>query len=134
MVEPLTNRKLLSLKRCIDRVKITLPASASALNADIDAQDIISLNLQRAVQLCVDLAYSQIANAKLKVPDTMAAAFATLGDADLLPDDVVASMQSAVGFRNLSVHQYDEVDWDIVYAICTKHLADFQRFAAALQT
>ena len=33
-----------------------------------------------------------------------------------------------VRFRNLIVHEYEEVDPGLVYAIATKHLAGFARF------
>ena len=45
--------KLESLARCIKRIEGRRPVSAKALADDLDAQDIISLNLERAVQLCV---------------------------------------------------------------------------------
>jgi hypothetical protein len=52
----LIERKLDSLRRCLQRVTERCPASAEALAEDLDAQDIVSLKLTRAVQLCVDLA------------------------------------------------------------------------------
>ena len=42
-------------------------------------------------------------------------------------------MSRAVGFRNIAVHEYEEIDWDIVYAIATEGIADFQQFAEAIQ-
>ena len=41
--------KLTSLKRCVDRIQSKTPPTAADLNRDLDLQDIISLNLQRAV-------------------------------------------------------------------------------------
>ncbi len=134
MDKQLTNRKLLSLKRCLDRISLVLPASAQALKNDVDAQDIISINLQRAVQLCVDLALMQISQTDARVPDTMAGAFSSLNADGLLSDQVATSLTAAVGFRNISVHQYDAVDWDIVFAICTKHLGDLTEFARIIDS
>ena len=37
-------------------------------------------------------------------------------------------MHKAVGFRNISVHDYRTLDWNIVYSICTKNLVDFEGF------
>ena len=47
--------KLESLRRCIERVRTRTPASVEELSTDHDAQDIICLNLERAVQACVDI-------------------------------------------------------------------------------
>jgi uncharacterized protein YutE (UPF0331/DUF86 family) len=38
-------------------------------------------------------------------------------------------MQKAVGFRNVAVHNYDVIKWEIVFAISRKFLVDFRRFA-----
>ena len=38
-------------------------------------------------------------------------------------------MRKSVGFRNVMVHNYDDVNWEIVYAICSKQLGDFRAFA-----
>jgi uncharacterized protein YutE (UPF0331/DUF86 family) len=38
-------------------------------------------------------------------------------------------MRRAVGFRNLAVHEYSRMDWDIVHALVTGRLGDFSDFA-----
>ncbi len=48
-------QKLESLRRCLLRVTEKCPVDAETLVRDVDAQDIITLNLTRAVQLSVDL-------------------------------------------------------------------------------
>ena len=47
--------KLESLRRCIHRVREKRPVELDALVRNFDLQDIITLNLTRAVQLCVDI-------------------------------------------------------------------------------
>jgi hypothetical protein len=47
-------RKIASLKRCIDRIENKIPETSEKLQTDYDSQDIVSLNLQRAVQVCVN--------------------------------------------------------------------------------
>ncbi|MCA0912435.1 DUF86 domain-containing protein [Marinobacter hydrocarbonoclasticus] len=42
---------------------------------------------------------------------------------------MASRMRKSVGFRNVTVHNYDHVNCEIVYAICTKHLGDFRAFA-----
>ncbi|MFW6368650.1 MAG: HepT-like ribonuclease domain-containing protein [Spirochaetota bacterium] len=32
---------------------------------------------------------------------------------------------TAAGFRNISVHDYDQVDWNIVFSLVTTRLEDF---------
>ncbi len=40
-------------------------------------------------------------------------------------------MRKAVGFRNLAVHNYDTIEWAVVFAIATERLDDFKMFARA---
>jgi uncharacterized protein YutE (UPF0331/DUF86 family) len=129
MDEGLVNAKLESLRRCVARVEAHCPATVDVLAKDIDAQDIISLNLSRAVQLCVDLALHRLSTTGQTTPATMGAAFDVLAQIGIINTDLAQRMKSAVGFRNLAVHQYEAMDWLIVHAICTKHLEDFRTFA-----
>ena len=41
-------------------------------------------------------------------------------------------MQAAVGFRNIAVHSYQTIGWDIVHAITWKQVYDFRLFARAV--
>ena len=45
--------KIESLERCLIRIQTKSPASLDSLQNDLDCQDIIVLNLERAVQVCV---------------------------------------------------------------------------------
>ena len=46
--------------------------------------------------------------------------------------DLALRMKKAVGFRNLAVHNYEAINWAIVYAIARNHTADFQEFSRAV--
>ena len=122
--------KLESLRRCVGRIRDKTPDSAEMLAADYDLQDIISVNLERAVQACVDIAAHLITDSEASPPTTMAAGFAALRSLGILPEELAQRMQKAVGFRNISVHSYQEIDWEIVYSIITARLGDFSAFAS----
>jgi len=121
--------KLESLRRCLKRVHDKTPASSDLLIDDYDSQDIITLNLGRAVQLCVDIGLHIVSDLEVAVPDTMAQTFVVLEKANCLDSAVAERMIKAVGFRNTLVHAYQEIDWNIVYRIITKHLDDFRDFS-----
>lgn len=121
--------KLEALRRCIDRIETRRTDSAAALREDLDRQDILSLNLTRAVQLCVDMAIHVLSDTDQPAPQTMGEAFDLLAEEGIIPDSLAASMRGAVGFRNVAVHNYRAVDWDIVHAITHEGLEDFRGFA-----
>jgi uncharacterized protein YutE (UPF0331/DUF86 family) len=121
--------KLESLRRCVQRVQDKAPVSSDLLKGDYDLQDIIVLNLERAVQTCVDIGLHIISDLEIPVPDTMAETFKSLNRAGYLDDLATERMTKAVGFRNTAVHAYQEMDWEIVYRIITEHLDDFRDFS-----
>lgn len=71
-----------------------------------------------------------IASRDMRAPDTLGQAFDTLADAALIPPELAAKLKKSDGFRNLAVHNYDAIDWAIVFEICTKHLNDFRTYAS----
>lgn len=121
--------KLESLRRCLKRVQDKTPESCDILIDDYDLQDIIALNLERSVQLSVDIGLHIISDLEVQVPDTMAKTFVVLKQANCLDGAVADRMIKAVGFRNTAVHAYQEIDWNIVYRIITEHLDDFRDFS-----
>ena len=50
MDRPVIEQKLESLRHCVQRIGEKCPASADILARDQDLQDILSLNLSRAIQ------------------------------------------------------------------------------------
>lgn len=125
----IAERKLDSLRRCLERVRDRCPDSAEALAVNVDAQDIVSLNLTRAVQLCVDIGAQVLARCSGAAPQTMSQTFSQLAQEGMITPELADRLRRAVGFRSIVIHEYDEIDWHIVHAIATRHLTDFEDFA-----
>ncbi|MCA1977683.1 MAG: DUF86 domain-containing protein [Thiobacillus sp.] len=125
-------QKIESLRRCVARVRQKCPATAEILANDVDAQDILTLNLTRAVQLCVDIGAHLIAAADVPAPETMGQTFDVLAALGTISPELAARMKKAVGFRNIAVHNYEAIDWQIAHAIATRHMEDFSAFAGAI--
>jgi uncharacterized protein YutE (UPF0331/DUF86 family) len=121
--------KLERLRRCLRRVQDKTPVSIDLLVEDYDLQDIIALNLERAIQTCVDIGLHIISDLDIPVPETMAQTFETLKKAGCLDAATAERMVKSVGFRNTAVHAYQDIDWNIVYRIITEHLDDFRSYA-----
>ena len=121
--------KLISLNRCLDRIKLHTPATVEALQTDFDAQDIISLNLQRAVQISVAIAAHILTEQLHEQTSTMAETFLALSKHGLLDSDLASRLAKAVGFRNIAVHEYDTLDMNILYSIITNEIGCFYEYA-----
>ena len=131
-MDPIVAQKIESLRRAVQRIAEKTPADVSSLIDDADLQDILVLNLARAVQLCVDIGSHVISRTAEPAPSTMGEVFTTLAKLDILSATTAESMRKAVGFRNVAVHNYETISWEIVFAICTRSLDDFRRFAAEI--
>jgi uncharacterized protein YutE (UPF0331/DUF86 family) len=70
--------KIESLRRCIQRIEDKKPDNINFLIQDLDLQDILVLNLTRAVQLCVDIGSHIISDTNESPPQTMGEVFTTL--------------------------------------------------------
>ncbi len=99
-------QKLESLRRALRRVEEKCPEDAIALAKNIDAQDILTLNLTRAIQLCVDIGAHLISQTELPSPETMGETFDTLSQLGVINTELAMRLKRAVGFRNIAVHNY----------------------------
>ena len=132
MDRDVTDRKLDALRRCLARLREKRPLTPEALLANPDLQDILALNLERAVQLSVDLAAMRIADLSVPAPETMGAVFEVLRERGVLSAGTADRMRKAVGFRNIAVHDYQRIDWQIVFNLVHRRLEDFEAFAREL--
>lgn len=129
MDQVIVAQKLESFRRCVQRVEDKTPSNVERLVEDQDIQDILVLNLTRAVQLCVDIGSHVISTSDAPAPTTMGDVFSALLKLGAITPPTCTSLQKAVGFRNVAVHNYDVINWQIVFAICREFLVDFRRFA-----
>ena len=81
---------------------------------------------------CVDIGAHLIAGRDNPAPDTMGQTFDVLAELGVIPHELAVRMKKAVGFRNIAVHNYEAIDWQIAHAIATRNMSDFAAFAAAV--
>ncbi len=129
MDKDVINRKLESLRHWIARITSKRPMTAEALRSNDDLQDIIAVNLERAVQTCVDIAAHVISETEVPPPSTMAEGFARLAELKVIAPQLAERMQKAVALRNILVHNYTDIDWGIILAVILHDLQGFVQFA-----
>ena len=126
--------KIASIERCLQRIKEVYAEVGDNLLTDFTRQDSILLNLQRACEASIDLANYVIKQKKLGIPQSSRDAFELLFKAVLLPEEVSLNLKKMVGLRNIAVHDYQELNIDIVTFIIENHLVDFQHFIKAIKS
>ena len=125
--------KLEALIRCVHRIKEQNISTLEELESNLDKQEIIILNLQRAVQICVDIGNHILLDYKTPTPSTMADTFKYMAENKLITEQNAQDLAHAVGFRNIAVHQYENIDCNIVFSIINNHLEDFKEFSKAIE-
>ena len=130
-VPDVLDAKLRALSRRLKRIESKRPAGIRALAQDEDLQDILARNFEMAIQNCMDIAL-HLCSAHGVVPATAAGAFATLEQLGLLDRGLAQRLQRAVGFRNVLVHEYAEVDWRIVTQVLRTGTRDLAEFGKAV--
>jgi len=120
--------KIAIIQRCLGRIKEATGLNPARLDS-FDVQDIFAINLQRAAQASIDLAAHIVATEGLGVPQDLRENFALLQNARMLDPDLSERMQRMVGFRNIAVHEYQNLSVDVLKHILVERLGDFEEFS-----
>jgi uncharacterized protein YutE (UPF0331/DUF86 family) len=114
--------KIAIIKKCV----ATITDIQSADLSDWIREDLSVLNLQRAIQAAIDLAHVVIAKYGLGLPSDYGQSFDILAKHQVIDRQTAKILKKMVGFRNISVHEYQEVNNEIVQSIIKHHLNDFE--------
>ena len=121
--------KLDVIDRCLQRIEAIRGGRRQELEP-VDVDDIIAINLQRAIQAAIDLASHVVAEEGYGVADSTAGVFTLLEQRGVIDGALAGRLRKMVGFRNIAIHEYRSVDPEIVEAILEKHLGDLRDLGA----
>ena len=124
-------RKVENIQRCLSRIRDVTGLKPERLD-NLDAQDVFVLNLQRAVQSALDLAAHVIASEGLGLPSSLKENFSLLHKAGIISSDLSERLQRMVSFRNIAIHEYENIDVDVLKSILEHHLPDVESFYTAI--
>ena len=130
MADDIVLNKVAIIERCVSRVREVHRGDDANLTHDQTRQDSILLNLQRACEASIDLAMHLVRKRRLGLPQESREAFDLLERAGLVTPDLARAMRAMVGFRNVAVHSYRELDLAVVRSIIHERLADFETFTS----
>ncbi len=102
--------------------------SAKEIEDNIDIKGAVERYLYLAIQSTIDLAEAIIAYKDFRKPITMTEAFYILNEEKIISDSLTKKLAKMVGFRNIVAHDYEEIDYDIVFDILQNKLKDIERF------
>lgn len=120
--------KFETIEKCIKRINEEYEGNSLNLQ-DYRKMDMIILNLQRACEAVLDLAMYVVSTRKLGLPQNKREAFSILENNGIIDSKMSKNMQEMVGFRNIAVHDYKQIDEDILKDVIENHLVDLLDFA-----
>jgi uncharacterized protein YutE (UPF0331/DUF86 family) len=121
-------QKAARLRRCIERAREEKQL-AQDFTIDFSRQDAAILNIQRACDLAIDMANMVISHERWGLPRSAKEVFALLQERRVIAAELSQDLQNMVGFRNLSVHQYENLDMNIVEQVISEKLNALLQFS-----
>ena len=126
-------KKITYIKFNIDRLKSKQYISQKEFLNNFDIRESVLLNLQQAIQGCIYISTHIIADNSWGTPGSTSDIFYILEKHKIIPSSMVEIMVKMCGFRNLIVHQYSDINYNIVYTIYQNQLIDFDEFLNEIQ-
>jgi len=127
----LVAKKLAFIETCVRELR-TL-ADPQRIGADVREERFVEHTLQIAIQAALDVASHIVSDGRLGEPATQSELFDLLARHGKLPGDLARTLRAMVGFRNILVHGYAQVQPEIVKDIVEHRLDDLLLFAAAIR-
>ena len=123
--------KLQSLNRCVNRISSKI---SDDFISNLDSQDIVILNLQRAIQISIDIGAIILKESNIEIPINRSEIFTLLHENKKISSSLANSLKKSVGFRNLAVHEYSKLDLEKVYSLSKSELDIFLEFGKIIYT
>lgn len=108
-------------------------AHPDQLEADIKERRFVEHTLQICIQAIQDVASHIVADERLGEPETNAELLRRLGERGWIPPELATSLRGLIGFRNILVHAYAEVDVRILRDVTENRLGDLRAFVDAIR-
>lgn len=129
--EALVQKKLAFIETCVRELKEL--AHPERVARDIREGRFVAHTLQIAIQSALDVASHIVSANRLGEPETNRELFDYLQRNGFLDDELAETLYAMVGFRNVLVHGYQEVDWAIVRDILENHLDDLLAYVSTIR-
>lgn len=98
------------------------------IEQDAQIRGALERYLYLATQAVIDLAEAAIAFKKLRKPTTLSESFYILNEEGLISNELSEKLVRMVGFRNTIAHDYQRINYDVVFDVLHNRLKDIEEF------
>ena len=128
----LLEKRLAFIESCVRELRdLSRP---DHIKDDVREERFVAHTLQIAIQAALDVASHIVSDGRLGEPATNRELFDLLRQAGWLSSELAATMQRMVGFRNIVVHGYQNVDTQILRDIVENRRDDLLAFTSTIRT
>lgn len=121
--------KVTSIRHRIARAREEYGSNKADFLANFTKQDAAMLNINRACEQAIDLANHIVKLRGLGVPNEARDSFTLLAKAQIIEENLEEKLHKMIDFRNLLIHEYEDLNIDIVAKVIEKNLDDLLLFA-----
>ncbi len=128
MLDDILVNKAATVERCVARAREEFERDPATFAIDFTRQDAATLNVQRACEAVLDMGQHLVRREKLGVPQSARDVFELLACGHWIDTTLAESLKRMVAFRNIAVHDYQNLLIPILVSVITLHLGEFLTF------
>ncbi len=126
-------RKIALLERALAYLRSKANVKPIEVENNYELKSALERNLHVAIEAALDIGEMIIAEENLPRPEEYKGVFLTLGKAGIIPKDFAKRIAPMAGFRNILVHQYNEIDVDLMCKFIRERLDDLEEFVTYIR-
>ena len=89
----------------------------------------VERNFQVAIECILDIGNHIIAEKGFETPEDNEDVIRILGDESVIPPDFAEKIKGIAGFRNILIHEYTDIDYELLYNYLVYRLDHFREFS-----
>ncbi len=125
--------KISSVKKYLKILQRYKGYKKEEIEGNIDIRGAVERYLYLAVQATIDLAEAVIAYKDFRKPTAMSEAFDILNEERMISAKLTNELGKMVGFRNIITHDYEKLDYKIVYNVLQNGKKDIESFLKKIE-
>jgi uncharacterized protein YutE (UPF0331/DUF86 family) len=109
-------RRLERLADCTAKLQVLSERPRAAFDGDSWLRDVAERNFEVAAWCVIDVSMRVGSFERARRTSDAASAIRRMGEIGVIEAQLAASLVGMAGFRNVLAHEYEDVDWDVVWS------------------
>lgn len=128
----LIQKRCSEISEALERLEKIKKSTKEKFLKNKDLQDIASYRLLVAIEAAINLCYHVAARKLKKAPGEYAECFGILCEAEIIPLELSEELKKMARFRNMLVHMYWKIDYELIFDILRDDLDHLRQFSKAI--